>query len=72
MECVPPQLTFTQAKQSKNSVVELVLRALFLLSARNALVGDQYTRGASEGEKRRLDIGCELLRLAKLMLLGSK
>lgn len=59
------------ANEDREDRIEVLLQLLGLERARNTIIGDQYQRGVSGGEKRRVTVGVEWAKGARVVLLGS-
>ncbi|XP_076452738.1 uncharacterized protein LOC143288276 [Babylonia areolata] len=58
-------------RQEKLARVDNIIEVLDLTKCRNTLVGDQFIRGLSGGEKKRLSIACELIKDPDIMLMDE-
>jgi len=55
------RLPFFVSPAEKQRVVFQTMQELGLVKVRNTLIGNEFTRGVSGGEKRRVSIGVQLL-----------
>jgi len=55
------KLPSTYSEKKKKAKVEQVLVELGLTKVADSLIGSQFQRGISGGEKKRVSIGCELI-----------
>lgn len=53
--------------KKKEEMVEKVIKALGLEKARNTIIGNQFLRGISGGERKRVNIGCQLLSYSSII-----
>ena len=58
-----------QPREEKLSAIDRIIDKLDLSKCRNTVVGDQFIRGLSGGEKKRLSIACELLKDPDVMFM---
>jgi ABC-type multidrug transport system ATPase subunit len=58
-------------RKERNELVEKVILELGLKDAANTLIGDEFRRGCSGGEKRRTSIGVQLLANPSLIFLDE-
>eukprot|EP00164_Ancoracysta_twista_P001279 GFYU01001677.1.p1 GENE.GFYU01001677.1~~GFYU01001677.1.p1 ORF type:complete len:808 (-),score=215.27 GFYU01001677.1:64-2487(-) len=65
------RLPKTLTKQEKLSRVDDVLDMLNIRKCADTIVGNMFTRGISGGERKRLNIGCELLTNPSLLILDE-
>jgi ABC-type multidrug transport system ATPase subunit/ABC-type multidrug transport system permease subunit len=65
------QLGPSVSKSELEDRVDQMLRTLGLEDAQNTLVGSPFFRGISGGQKRRLSIGVEILRLPSILFLDE-
>ena len=59
------------SKLEKQDKLNSTIRDLKLESSRKTLIGGRFKKGLSGGEKRRLNIGCELLKNPKILFLDE-
>jgi ABC-type Mn2+/Zn2+ transport system ATPase subunit len=57
-------------RKQRSDLVEQVILQLALKDAANTLIGDDFRRGCSGGEKRRASIGVQLLANPSVLFLG--
>ena len=62
---------FYENKSNKKDEIEKLLRVLGLYKVKDTYVGDQYMRGVSGGEKKRVSIGVELIKKPKYIFLDE-
>jgi len=65
------RLPRSMSKQEKEAKVEAILGALSLSKCADTLVGGEKVRGISGGERKRLNIGCELIASPSLIFLDE-
>ena len=58
-------------KQERKERIEKILSQLGILHKRDSLIGTQFRRGISGGEKRRVAIGVELLTAPSILFLDE-
>jgi ABC-type multidrug transport system ATPase subunit len=63
----PPSLS----KESREEIVEIVMRELSLIKAADTILGNEQRRGVSGGEYKRVLIGKELIKKPKVILLDE-
>jgi ABC-type multidrug transport system ATPase subunit len=59
------------SQRERNELVEQVILQLGLKDVANTLIGDEFRRGVSGGEKRRTSIGVQLLANPSVLFLGT-
>lgn len=57
--------------KKKKELVNRVIKALNLEKARNTFIGNQFIRGVSGGERKRVNIGCQLLSYPSIIFLDE-
>lgn len=65
------QLPPTVSKQRKAEIVDRLIDDLGLRVAANTFVGGQFVRGCSGGQKKRVSVGCELLKAPSLLFMDT-
>lgn len=62
---------FYENKGNKKEEIDKILRVLGLLKVKDTMVGDEFMRGVSGGEKKRVSIGVELIKKPKYIFLDE-
>ncbi|EFA83423.1 ABC transporter G family protein [Heterostelium album PN500] len=65
------QMKEGSTEQQKNERVDQILETLGLKEHQNTIVGNEFIRGISGGQKKRVSIGIEMVKDAKLYLLDE-